>query len=132
MRQTLRMLGHPDDPVDRLTPDVLEASALGASLPGASSSWRSLLWRVLRLRGARPDCALGVGELRAIKTRPLVVWGERDPFGDHDAAQRFADATGADLAFAGIGRLPWLDDPAHIATLIHRHIDKLPRPADRT
>ncbi len=131
-RQTLQMLGHPDAAVDRLPPGVLEASVLGANLPGASSSWRSLLWRVLRLRGARPDCALGAGELRAVKTRPLVVWGERDPFGDHDAAQRFAHATRADLAFAGIGHLPWLDDPAHIATLIRRHIDRLPRPADRT
>ena len=131
-RQALRMLGHPDDAVDRLPPAVLEASVLGANLPGASASWRSLLWRVLRLRGARPDCALDASDLRAIKTRPLVIWGQKDPFGDHDAAHRLAAATGADLAFAGIGHLPWLDDPAHIAALIRHHLDKLPQPADRT
>jgi pimeloyl-ACP methyl ester carboxylesterase len=131
MRQTLRMLGHPDDLVNHLPPDLIEVNVLGSNLPGAGSSWRSLLWRVLRLRGARPDCALDGDELRAIKTRPLVVWGERDPFGNHDAAQRFAAATGADLAFAGIGHLPWLDDPEHIATLVRHHIDK-PRTADRT
>lgn len=132
MRQTLRMLGHPDALVDHLPPDVIEVSVLGSNLPGAGSSWRSLLWRVLRLRGARPDCALDGDELGTLQIRPLVVWGERDPFGNHDAAQRFAAATGADLAFAGIGHLPWLDDPEHIATLVRHHIDKPSRTADRT
>jgi pimeloyl-ACP methyl ester carboxylesterase len=132
MRHTLRMLGHPDDLLDRMPPELLDVSVAGANLPGAASSFRSLLWRVLRLRGARPDCALGAEELRALSTRPLVVWGKHDPFGDHDAARHLAAATGADLAFAGTGHLPWLDDPEHIATLIRHHLDKSPRPVDRT
>lgn len=132
MRQTLRMLGHPDDLVDRMPPGMLDVSVAGANLPGAASSFRSLLWRALRLRGIRPDCALGADELRALKTRPLVVWGQHDPFGDHDAARRLAAATGADLAFAGTGHLPWLDDPEHVAALIRHHLDTSPRPADRT
>ena len=132
MRQSLRRLGHPADLVDRIPPGGLEGAVLGANLPGAAASFRSLLWRVLRLRGARPDCALDASDLRAIKARTLVVWGQQDPFGDHDAARRLAAATAADLAFAGTGHLPWLDDPAHIAALVRRHLHKLPRPADRT
>jgi pimeloyl-ACP methyl ester carboxylesterase len=129
-RLALRMAGHPHGIGDRYPPSLLEANVLGGNLAGAGSSLRSLLSRVLRLRGARPDCALEAAELQALTTRPLVVWGERDPFGNRDAAQRFAAATGADLAFAGIGHMPWLDDPEHIASLIRHHIDSSPQAAD--
>jgi pimeloyl-ACP methyl ester carboxylesterase len=98
---------------------------LGANLPGVASSFRSLLWRVLRLRGARPDCALGSGSLRSVQHQPLVAWGSHDAFGNADAARRFADAAGAELAFVGRGHLPWLDEPAQTATLVQAHLDRI-------
>jgi pimeloyl-ACP methyl ester carboxylesterase len=97
----LTMMGHPGDVAHRLSPAFLELCVLAGNLPGAGSSFRSLLWRVLRLRGARPDCALGDDELRSIQRRPFVVWGQHDAFGGRDAAYRFASITGADLTFAG-------------------------------
>jgi 2-hydroxy-6-oxonona-2,4-dienedioate hydrolase len=120
--RTLTMMGHPGDVAHRLPPAFLELMVLAGNLPGASSSWRSLLWRVLRLRGARPDCALGDDELRSIQRRPLAVWGQHDVFGGRHAAHRFATITGADLTFAGTGHLPWLDDPQQVAALLHRHL----------
>jgi len=120
--RTLTMMGHPGNLAHRLPPAFLQLCVLGANLPGASSSFRSLLWRVLRLRGARPDCALGADELRSIQHRPLAVWGQHDPFGRPDAAHRFAALTGADLTFAGTGHLPWLDDPEHVTTLLDPHL----------
>jgi pimeloyl-ACP methyl ester carboxylesterase len=80
-----------------------------------------MLWRCLRLRGARPDAVPG-RELPAIKVRPLAIWGDRDPFGDQDAAWRFAADVNASLVFAGRGHLPWLDEPQQIADLIREHV----------
>ena len=50
------------------------------------------------------------------------MWGDRDPFGDQDAARRFAATVNARLVFAGRGHLPWLDEPQQIAALIREHL----------
>ena len=121
IRQAMARFGHTEDIAGGLPPSFLQASVLGANLPGASASWRSMLWRCLRLRGARPDAVPG-RELRAIKVRPLAIWGDHDPFGDEDAARRFAVSVNASLVFAGRGHLPWLDQPQQIAALIRDHL----------
>ena len=121
IRQAMARFGHTEDIADALPPSFVQASVLGANLPGASASWRSMLWRCLRLRGARPDAIPG-RELRAVKVSPLAIWGDHDPFGDQDAARRFAASVNASLVFAGRGHLPWLDQPQQIAALIRDHL----------
>jgi len=123
MRRGLKMtLGHDPETIEAASPGVSELLAAASTIPGAAASFTSLLHRVLRLRGARPDCALTADQLQVLAVEPLIVWGARDPFGDEAAARRLAAATAGRLHMAGAGHLPWLDDPARVAGLITTHL----------
>lgn len=118
----MKRMGHPEDLAVHLPDGFAEASSRGSNLPGAADSFISLLQRCIRLRGARPDVALGVDELTNIGVPTSIIWGSNDPFGGRDVAEGLAATTGASLSFEGIGHLPWLDAPEKIADVIACHL----------
>jgi pimeloyl-ACP methyl ester carboxylesterase len=70
-------------------------------------------------RGFDPTLTLTEDLLRGVHAPTLMIWGEDDPFGGREVAERLAallpDAR-LEMA-AGAGHLPWLDDPARAASL---------------
>lgn len=124
--RVMTMLGQDAESVAAAHPGLIPVAVAAGNLPGAGRSFRTLLARVLRLFGAEPDCALDAAALRALRVKPLVVWGSADPFGDLAAARRFADATGGRLEVVGRGHIPWLDAPEAIAEQLLRHFAEVP------
>lgn len=123
MARVMQTMGHEPTALEQSFPGLLALSQLAANLPGAGASFRSMLWRVLRLRGARPDCALDIDELRDLDLRPLLILGDRDPFGNKAAAERFVTATHGQVEFLQGGHLPWLDATASAAHLVMRSLE---------
>lgn len=114
--------GHPAQTVDALPRAALELEYALQQLPTYGLSWRSLgqdSFRLGGLGGWDPDVEIGLDDLARLGHPILLVWPSNDPFGDadvgHDVAAHLPDA---ELHVAGVGHLPWLDDPAGVAELI--------------
>lgn len=72
-----------------------------------------------RRRGWRREVAIDAARLARIQAPTRLVWGTEDPFGDATVAQRLTSllpSATLDL-LAGAGHAPWLDEPAHGATI---------------
>lgn len=111
-RNGLGVLGHPEETIANLPMELIEAWYRMNKLPHFKRSWESLLQSALRLRGAAPEAAFTVDDLRTIRSPVILIWGTDDPFGSVDAgrsgATYFPDA---EFHEAGVGHLPWLDEP---------------------
>src|SRR2546423_9322796 len=70
------------------------------------------------IRGFDPSLTLHDSLLASISTPTLLFWGDNDPFGDAETARRLAAALpNAELRLLpGSGHLPWLGDPAGLAS----------------
>ena len=72
----------------------------------------------LRLRGPRPEIALGADELARINQPVQLIWGDRDPFGTPEvganAAKMIPDA---ELHVVPAGHIPWMSQADRIAEL---------------
>jgi pimeloyl-ACP methyl ester carboxylesterase len=111
---------------------------LGELLMGASTKWAlnrfsalpgaevDRIWKhwdhgtqraILKLYRSAPEHALaaaGLG-LPELRSRSLVVWGDRDPYLPERFAHGYAEALGGELHMAeGAGHWPWLDQPGVI------------------
>jgi pimeloyl-ACP methyl ester carboxylesterase len=75
---------------------------------------------VLPIRGANTDVVLGPELLARITTPVTLLWGDDDPFGGVDTAERFAaQLPNARLEMApGAGHAPWVDDPERAAGVV--------------
>lgn len=113
------VLGHPDETVTRLPDEYAEVTYRMDNLPYYTLSWVSVVQSALNLWGAVPKAALTPDDLRRIRSPVSLIWGSDDPFGSPETgragAEYFPDATFHD---AGVGHLPWLDEPAACGELI--------------
>jgi 2-hydroxy-6-oxonona-2,4-dienedioate hydrolase len=117
-----RLFGHPVETVESLSGPARGFAHAAQQLPTFGLSWRSSMQvstRFAGLGGWNPDLEIGAADLTGLDHRALLVWPSDDPFGDVDAGRRIAALLpDADLHVAGIGHLPWLDDPAGVAELV--------------
>jgi pimeloyl-ACP methyl ester carboxylesterase len=110
--------------VDRMAPELIDASHAGELMPGAAIAWRTLLERAVRLRGAR--LPLGEAELGKLETPVLLVWGSRDSCAGLDVARRTERALpGARLEIMDAGHAPWLDDPGACGRLVRAFLGEV-------
>ncbi len=101
-----------------LPPEIADLILETERLPHFEPSFRAMLHRLLRVRGARPDVALGDGDLTAVSQPNLVIVGRDDPMGSRDAGERMVRALpDASLHVVDGGHAPWLDEPGRIAEL---------------
>ncbi len=116
VRTLWKRMGHDASELDATIHDVMLAAQ---RVPTYARAWHELLARATTLSGPAADCVLHDRELASVGCPSCVVWGSADPFGDHAAARRIAEALpDATLALAGRGHLPWLDDPSGCAAAV--------------
>jgi len=75
--------------------------------------------------GYRSGRGITDAELSRIQSRLLYLWGNDDPFGGAETGRALAALTpGACIEhFAGMGHIPWMDDPARIAGRLNAFLD---------
>jgi 2-hydroxy-6-oxonona-2,4-dienedioate hydrolase len=128
------MFGHPTETVAALPPPASVFQHAHAHLPTFGLSWRTYFQSGLRFGGLgswHPDLALSFEELGDFDVPTLLVWPTNDPFGDVDRGRQIAShLPDARLHVAGVGHLPWLDDPASVAGLVGAFADAHPEAAN--
>ena len=116
-RQATRLMERLGDPVDHL-PEVRDLMVACQQLDSYVPTWLALLHAALRLRGPRPEVALGADELARINQPVQLIWGDRDPFGTPEvganAAKMIPDA---ELHVVPAGHIPWMSQADRIAEL---------------
>jgi 2-hydroxy-6-oxonona-2,4-dienedioate hydrolase len=122
-----QVFGHPTRSVEAMSGPALEFEYALQQLPTYGLSWRALGQDTVRFGGVggwEPDVEVGLDDLARFQHPTLLVWPSNDPFGDPDAGHQVAaHLPEAELHVAGIGHLPWLDDPAVVAELIDMFFD---------
>lgn len=94
-------------------------------LPAQPDVLRKTLRVLVRPRGARPDAAQRVDELRRVTQPVHLVWGDRDPFGSVAAAEALRDALPhASLDVVPGGHAPWLDSADAIARSLRPFLER--------
>lgn len=116
-------LGHPPEVGANWSEAEAECSYQFPRLPTYKTAWLSLMEVMLGLRGSKPAYRLPADELRRVDAPVLFIWGDSDPFGSLDAAQRAEDVVpNARLHTMAGGHLPWWDDADKCAHLIEEYL----------
>ena len=122
-----KVMGSPDESIDALPPEMVEARYELANLPTYRLAWHSMMQATLTLRGANPRYRLRESELERIGQRVLFIWGRHDPFGSVDVGRRAAElAPDARLDVIDAGHVVFLDRPEESAELIQRFLSGEP------
>lgn len=108
---------------------MLEALRLSTRRPENARTVASLMHAIDRFRTPRAESVLTPGELAAVRTPTMFIWGADDPYlapEDADPSiDRMPDAT---LHVLPGGHGPWLVDPGHVADLIETHLSGIAAP----
>ncbi len=124
-RRLWTMMGHPEASV---TPELAELTAALGEAPSYARTFRSLLGACLRLSGAAPGMSSDAAQLAALSMPIAFGLSASDPFGALEAAEAAArHAPDATVSVAGVGHLPWLDDPAEYARIVRALMDRADR-----
>lgn len=95
-------------------------------LPHFRPTFLATLHQLLRLRGARPEVALGVDELKRIRQPSLLIFATNDPMGSASVGRRLADAlVDAELHIVDGGHAPWLHHADQIAPLVSSFLTRV-------
>ncbi len=109
-------MGHDPTSLDATIHDVMLAAE---RLPAYAPAWRALLARALTVSGPAKDVVFQDADLARLRCPVTFVWGKEDPFGGAEFGRSVAAKTpGSRFEVAGVGHLPWLDDPAGCARAI--------------
>lgn len=124
VRDGWKFLGQPPKTRDRLPDEFAEAWYRMDVLPTYKFTWVGILQTVLRLRGANPDAAFTLDDLRSIEAPVTLLWGSEDPFGSVEKGRAGAEYF-SDVEFheVGTGHLPWLDEPGECGELLQEFLD---------
>jgi pimeloyl-ACP methyl ester carboxylesterase len=100
-------------------PEQIEALVAAGSDESAGRVSLAELRAAITPDGWRPSLLLKIEELRSLAVPTLLIWGERDPLGGADVAQRSAAMiSDARLEMLPAGHAPWLGHPERVATLV--------------
>lgn len=115
--QTLwKRMGH--DP-RQMSPELIDVVIALGRQPAYSSTFRTLLGACLRLGGAQPGMSLDEAQLGTLSMPMTIAVGSGDPFGSVATARRAATfAPDAAFELAGVGHLPWFDEPVRYAEIV--------------
>ena len=98
--------------VEQAPPELVEAAYRVEALPDHRRGSLSLLEHAVRLGQAVPTLRLHEPELAEVSRPVLLVWGDRDLFGDQETGRRASRAMpDARIVEMAAGHLPWLDQP---------------------
>jgi pimeloyl-ACP methyl ester carboxylesterase len=108
-----------------LPPAIAEVILATERMPGFERTFRSNLSALLRLRGAKSQCALTKFQLSAIDQPSLLVFADEDPMGSEPAGRRMAKALpDAELHISEGGHCPWLNEPEQIAGRVNGFLNR--------
>ena len=81
---------------------------------------RDMVRSLLSGKRWKPGLTFAEEELRGLRHPLLMIYGAADPVGSVDVWSRFVDhlPEGELEVFDGVGHVPWLDDPAGVATRV--------------
>ena len=111
----LKLMGQDPAKTPRALMQAFEAAR---KMPDFEPAWLSLLEVCLRVGGIR--VGFSTEDLRRVQTPTLLIWGNRDPFGDLQVARMVAAALPRCrlVELPEEGHLPWVGDPERCATEI--------------
>ncbi len=100
-------------------PDLVDLLVAGDNDPVAASADRAELRAIAGPHSWRPPTRVRADELRQLRAPTLLLWGDRDPFGDAAVARARSEAIpDARLGMRPTGHGPWLGHPSRIAELV--------------
>jgi 2-hydroxy-6-oxonona-2,4-dienedioate hydrolase len=121
VEQLGRMAG---EPLDEL-PELRDLFLAYERLPSAGTELFELHRAAVRIRGARPEVALGADELRRVRQPVQFVWGTHDPFGPPEIGRRAADLMpDAELHVVDAGHGPWFTRSGEVGTLVSTFLSR--------
>jgi len=123
-RSTRRFFRQMGDPVDRLSPAMVETYTDSQRLPATASLMRNIQ-HVARFPGRFDHRSLWLDDtdLGRITTPTLFLWGPNDFVGGVDHARATAAVLpNSELEIVGVGHLPWLQEPGACAHTIERFV----------
>lgn len=130
VERVLRTVGEDPNGLD----EIREALVAAQRIPTYAASVHGLMQAVMRWTRLRPEVELTADQLRQIRHRVRLIWGERDPFGSVEVGRRTADLIpDADYHVVPGGHAPWFHHADHVAGLTREFLDARQRvPRQRT
>lgn len=100
-------------------PELIDLLVASDNDPVAAAADRAELRTIAAPHGYRSQLRVRTDELRQLGVPTLLIWGDRDPFGDVAVARATAEAIpDARLEVLPAGHGPWLGHPDRIADLV--------------
>jgi pimeloyl-ACP methyl ester carboxylesterase len=107
-------------------PAQIEAMVAAAKDPITGRASLDELKVLISADGWQPGVETPIEELGKLKAPTLLIWGDKDPLGDTQAAQQTADAIPqSQLVIVRAGHGPWLGQPKEVAKRITQFIRPL-------
>jgi len=104
-------------------PAQIEAMVAAAKDPITGRANLDELKALVSADGWQPAVETPIEELGKLKAPTLLIWGDKDPLGDTQAAQQTADAIPqSQLEIVSAGHGPWLGQPKKVAERITQFI----------
>lgn len=108
-----------------LPPEIARLILATERLDHFDDAFLTVLHRLLRLRGSRPELALGAHELARIRAPALLLFAADDPMGAAAVGERVAEAmVHAELHVVEGGHAPWLHHSDQIAPFVSGFLDR--------
>lgn len=117
-------LGHSKTTINRLPRIYWEwAVRLMADTPTQTNDGEAMKMTISP-SGSHSDVTYNSEQLKAISSKTLLYWGDADPFGGTDVAEKLNDLIPkSQLTIKpGFGHLPWLDDPHGCASTLQQFL----------
>jgi pimeloyl-ACP methyl ester carboxylesterase len=115
--QSMAVMGEADTIVRY--PDQIEARVAAGHDQLAANASLTELRATIAPQGWQPTLEMREDELRKLAVPTLLIWGDHDPLGGADVAQRMASTIpGTRVELLSAGHTPWLGHPAAAASLV--------------
>lgn len=100
-------------------PELRELFLAHQQLATPRQALQDLHHAAVRLRGARPEVALGEAELHRLTQPVQLIWGANDTFGPPTVGERAAELISqAELHVVPGGHGPWVNEPQRVGSII--------------
>jgi pimeloyl-ACP methyl ester carboxylesterase len=121
LRRLMSSVGEQDTIVRY--PDLIEALVAAGNDPVASTANLAELRAIISPFGFRRSARVHPDELRRLAVPTLVVWGDHDPVGTIEVAERTASLIpDAQLEVLPAGHVPYLGHPERVSALVSEYV----------